>query len=126
MHIHMDLLQNCPSDIKKARILANVSEYSGSLLNVLLCSSLETLLDYQSFRVSIALRLSLPICHPHSCVCGKFLDKFERHGLDGKFSFGRKCRQETINDLIKRSLSTCGFLAIREPTGFSRSEMRIY
>lgn len=50
------------------------------------------------------------------------MDKFGRHGLACKKSYGRKARHDTINDLIKRALLTCGFPALREPTGCNRSD----
>lgn len=76
--IHTLLLETCSSDIEKARFLANVSQDSSSWLNVLPCSSLGTLLDNQSFRIAACLRLGLPVCHPHTCVCGTKVDKWSR------------------------------------------------
>lgn len=120
--IHDRILEDSQSEVEKARILANVSQYSSSWLNALPCSSLGTLLDNQSFRIAVSLRLGSPVCHPHTCVCGTTVDKFGRHGLACKKSCGRKSRHDTINDLIKRALLTCGFPALREPTGCSRSD----
>lgn len=99
-----------------------MAQDSSSWLNALPCSSLGTLLDNHSFRIAASLRLGIPVCHPHTCVCGTKVDKFGRHGLACKKSYGRKSRHDTINDLIKRALLTCGFPAIREPTGCNRSD----
>lgn len=120
--VHGQLLENSSSDVDKARILANVAQDSSAWLNVLPCSSLGTLLDNQSFRIAASLRLGLPVCHPHICVCGTKVDKFGRHGLACKNSLGRKPCHDTVNDLIKRALLTCGIPAIREPTGCNRSD----
>ena len=40
------------------------------LAQYLLVSSLETLLDPESLRVAIALRVGADVCIPHSCRCG--------------------------------------------------------
>ncbi len=120
--IHQEILSSVSSDIDRARILANVARESSAWLNALPCSSLGTLLDNQSFRISVGLRLGLSICHPHTCVCGQLVDRYGRHGLACKKSSGRKARHETINDLIKRALATCGVPALREPTGCNRSD----
>ena len=120
--IYEVLLENQTSDIDKARMLANVAKNSSSWLNALPCSSLGTMLDDQAFRISVSLRLGLPICHPHTCVCGAQVDKFGRHGLACKRSTGRISRHESINDLVKRALTSCGFPALREPTGCNRSD----
>jgi len=120
--IHQQLFESSTSDIDKSRILANVATDSSSWLNALPCSSLGTLLDNQSFRIAISLRLGLRMCHPHTCRCGNIVDEFGRHGLACKFSSGRKAKHETFNDLIKRALSTSGVPAIREPPGCNRSD----
>lgn len=73
---------------------------SSSWLNILPCSFLGTLLDNQSFRIAASLG---------------------RHGLACQ-NYSRKSRHDTINDLIKRALLTCGFPAHREPTGCNRSD----
>ena len=90
-----------------------MAQDSSSWLNVLPCSSLGTLLDSQSFRIAVSLRLGLPICHPHTCVCGKTVDKFGRNGLACKYSYGRKAKHESINDLFKRALVTGGFKTVQ-------------
>ena len=118
----MEHLTKAESDIDKARILANVSKDGSSWLNALPCSSLGTLLDNQSFRIAVSLRLGQPVCHPHTCICGQEVDKFGRHGLACKRSVGRKFKHESINDLFKRALTTGGYPAIREPTGCNRSD----
>lgn len=120
--IHKEILGTCTTDIEKARILANSAKDSSAWLNTLPCSSLGTLLDNQSFRISVGLRYGLPICHPHTCVCGVEVDRFGRHGLACKKSSGRKAKHETVNDLMKRALVTCGVPAFREPTGCNRSD----
>ena len=120
--IQQEVFSSHTSDIDKARGLANLTPESSSWLNALPCSSLGTLLDDQSFRISVSLRLGIPICHPHNCICGQNVDKFGRHGLACRKSEGRKSKHEAINDLIKRALVTCGIPTLREPTGCNRSD----
>ena len=48
--------------------------HSGAWLNSLPCSSLGTLLDNDSLRIGVALRLGLPVCSPHKCRCGALVD----------------------------------------------------
>lgn len=117
-----DLLEVASSVIEKARLVACGSKESGSWLSAFPASSLGTLLDDQSFRISMALRLGVPVCHPHTCVCGAQVDNSGIHGLACKKSLGRKARHEMINDLIKRALIACGIPAIREPKGCNRTD----
>lgn len=117
-----DLLENATTDVEKARLLACGSKESGSWLSAFPASSLGTLLDDQSFRISMALRLGVPVCHPHTCICGSQVDKSGIHGLACKKSIGRKSRHEMVNDLLKRALVSCGIPAIREPNGCNRSD----
>ena len=55
--------------VSRARLMATAQKESGAWLNDLPVSSLGTLLDYESFRVAIALRVDADICVPHSCLC---------------------------------------------------------
>ena len=47
---------------------------SGAWLNALPVQSLGTLLDSESFRVAIALRVGTDVCIPHSCRYGERMD----------------------------------------------------
>lgn len=66
---HSRLLENCTNDSSKARMLANKSKESGAWLNAFPFSTLGTLLDNQSFRIVISLRLGIPVCVAHTCIC---------------------------------------------------------
>lgn len=120
--LFQDLLENASSEVEKARLLACGSKESGSWLTAFPASTLGTLLDDQSFRISMALRLGVPVCHPHVCICGAKVDESGIHGLACKKSAGRKAKHEMVNDLFKRALTSCGIPAIREPNGCSRSD----
>ena len=58
----------------RARLLATAQRESGVWLNALPVSSLGTLLDTESLRVAIALRVGTDVCIPHSCRCGGRMD----------------------------------------------------
>ena len=53
--------------VSRARLLATALKESGTWLNGLPVSSVGTLLDPKSFRVTIALRVGPDVCIPHSC-----------------------------------------------------------
>jgi hypothetical protein len=95
------LLDRIYSDKDQARLLALQEKESGAWLHTLPFTSLGTLLDNQSFRISICLRLGIPMCVPHPCTCGEIVDKLDPH--------------EMINDLVKRALTSAEIPSIREP-----------
>lgn len=70
----------------------------------------------------MSLRLGLPLCVPHTCVCGKLVDEMGLHGLCCKNSAGRYARHALANDLLKRSLVSSKIPALLEPTGCDRSD----
>jgi hypothetical protein len=91
-------------------------------------TSLGTLLDNQSFRISICLRLGIPICiyvpHPCTCTC-EIVDKLGLHGLSCYRNAGRKTRHEMINDLVKRAQKSAEIPSIREPNGYYRKDQTV-
>ena len=64
--------------VSRARLLATGQRESGVWLSALPVSSFGTLLDSESFRVAIALRVGADVCIPHSCRCG---GRIESKGL---------------------------------------------
>ena len=56
--------------VSRDRLMATAQKESGAWLNALPVLSLGTLLDPESFRVAIALRVGAGVCIPHSCRCG--------------------------------------------------------
>ena len=79
-------------------------------------------MNNNQFRTACALRLGARICHSHTCICGAEVGSDGVHGLSCKKSAGRHPRHSACNDLIKRSLCSADFSAIREPLGVSRSD----
>ncbi|XP_045784576.1 uncharacterized protein LOC123880480 [Maniola jurtina] len=114
---HSNLLQNLTSDRDQARLLALSEKESGYWLHALPSKNLGTLLDNESFRVALGLRLGTPLCHQHRCPCGKEVDKFGIHGLSCQRSAGRLFRHGSLNDTIKRALATIDVPALIEPSG---------
>jgi len=106
----------------KARLLAVSSTESGAWLNALPVASLGTLLDNESFRIAVGLRLGSPICAKHFCKCGSTVDEQGLHGLSCRFSSGRLSRHHEVNLLIKKALLSAEIPAILEPTGTSRDD----
>lgn len=75
------IFQDCIDETARARILANNSKESGAWLNEFPFTSLGTLLDNQSFRIAVSLRLGMKVCVQHTCICGKQVDEMGLHGL---------------------------------------------
>jgi hypothetical protein len=116
------LTQSFSLPIDQARILACQIKESGAWLNALPSRSLGTLLDNDTFRISIGLRLGCKICTNHKCKCGAMVDELGLHGLSCKKSAGRHPKHSMVNELIKKALISGGIPAIREPLGCSRSD----
>ena len=96
--------------------------HSGDWLNSLPSSSLGTLLDNDSLRIGVALRLGLRICVAHKCRCGSMVDEFGLHPLSCRLSAGRFPRHSALNDVVKRGLEAAGFPSQLEPVGLDRGD----
>ena len=107
---------------EKARLFGVSGTESGAWLNAVPAAHMGTLLDNDAFRVSVALRLGAPVCHPHICRCGADVDILGRHGLSCRFGAGRRSRDAEVNDLLRRTLASGGIPAVLEPSGTSRDD----
>jgi len=116
------IFHECTTETSRARILANNSKESGAWLNAFPFTSLGTLLDNQSFRIAVSLRLGIKVCVPHTCICGDEVDEMGLHGLSCRKVVARYARHAMGNDLLKRALITCKIPALLEPTGCNRSD----
>ncbi len=86
-------------------------------------SSVGLRLDNPSLRIAVGLRLGTAICAPHHCqFCGAEVSSLGLHGLCCRKSEGRHSRHASLNDIIKRSLSTAGIPSRLEPPGLSCSD----
>ena len=101
--------------IDKARLLAVSKKESGDWLNAVPSPNLGTLLDPETLRVAVSLRLVVKIYRCHRCRCGELADEFGYHGLKCRKSTGRYSHHSALNDLIKRALSTAENPSLLEP-----------
>ena len=106
--------------VSRARMLATAQRESGAWLNTLPVSSLGTLLDSESFKVAIALRVDADVCIPHSCRCGGRMDSRGLHGLSCKYIAGRFPRHSAMNDVIKRAFQNAAMSLVLEPPELDR------
>ena len=106
----------------RARLLATAQRESGAWLNALPVSLLGTLLDSESFRVAISLRVGAGVCIPHSCLCGGRMDSIGFHGLSCRYSVGRFPRHSAMNDVVKRALQKAGRPSALEPPRLYRGD----
>lgn len=106
----------------RARLLAAASPHSGDFLSAVPCSAVGTRMDDSSFRIAVALRLGASVCAPHTCICGHSVDSSGTHGLSCRRSAGRHIRHSTVNDLIKRALTSAEVPSRLEPVSLTRSD----
>ena len=117
-------LLSTANQVHSARLLAAAAPHTGAWLQALPCPTLGLLLDNESTRIAVALRLGATVCEPHRCRCGSLVDTLGHHGLScGKFSkIGRNPRHHSINDVMKRSLHSAGVPSWLEPVGLDRGD----
>lgn len=108
--------------ISRARLVAAACRESGLWLHTLPTLTLGTLLDPESFRIAIALRVGATVCEPHACRCGRRMDARGLHGLSCKYSAGRHPRHAALNDVIRRGLQSAGIPSVLEPPGVDRGD----
>ncbi|CAK1589334.1 unnamed protein product [Parnassius mnemosyne] len=120
--VQKDLFHNFHSDQDKARLLAVSTKESSHWLHALPSSNLGTLLDRESLRIAVGIRLGAAICQPHQCPCGNSVDKFGLHGLSCKKSAGRFSRHSSLNDVIRRALASINVPSVLEPCGIFRDD----
>lgn len=110
------------SEKEKARYLSSTMAESNFWLAALPSKHLGTLLDNNTFRISIALRFGLEICSSHKCVCGDPVFKDGLHGLSCSKSAGRIPCHSELNNIIHMSLKSSNIPAMREPPGMFRDD----
>ena len=77
-------------------------------------------MDDSAVRVSVGLRLGLPLSRPHLCsCCGSPVDKFATHHLSCKQSGGRFYCHSSVNTILHRAFVAAAIPARLEPTGLS-------
>lgn len=108
--------------ISRARLMASACRESGLWLNALPSPAIGTLLDSETLRIAVSLRVGAEVCEPHTCRCGRMMDARGLHGLSCKYSAGRHPRHAALNDVVKRALQGAGIPSILEPVGIDRGD----
>ncbi|KAI5632435.1 hypothetical protein NE865_14861 [Phthorimaea operculella] len=104
-----------------ARLKAVSQSESGAWLQALPSPHLGTLLDDNSLRVAVALRLGCDVCERHQCTCGSMVESNGHHALSCCRCSGRFPRHHALNDIVRRALVSANIPCILEPQGLSRS-----
>jgi Reverse transcriptase (RNA-dependent DNA polymerase) len=110
------------NNLQKTRFLAVSNKESGLWLNVLPSKNLGTLLDDNTFKIAINLRLGGSFLNEFQCKCGKIVDKYGYHGLSCRYDKGKWFRHTLINQTIQKALTSAGNSATLEPIGISRND----
>lgn len=100
----------------EARIKAFEPKESNAWLRALPASSLGNLLDNSTFRISIGLRLGLPVTSEHRCICEANADALGHHALSCGRG-GRQRRHHNLNATIARAFASAGVKTELEPEG---------
>ena len=100
------------------------NKHGGDWLHAIPMKSIGLKLTDSQIRTSIAMRLGSRMCSSHTCVCGEMVDERGLHGLACKKSAGRFSRHASLNDTIKRTLSSIAIPSVLEPPGLTRSDGR--
>ena len=116
------LLEASSDDTDRARLRTAAQPQSGAWLNALPVASLGTLLDRETLRTAVALRVGAPVCTPHRCRCGATIDARGLHVLSCQLSAGRHPRHAALNDTVKRALQSAGMPSVLEPAGLDQRD----
>ncbi|XP_047984053.1 uncharacterized protein LOC125224669 [Leguminivora glycinivorella] len=108
--------------VDRARLLAGSRPESGAWLQALPSPHFGTLLDNDSLRVAVALRLGCDVCVPHLCICGTMVESNGHHALSCCRCAGRFPRHHALNDIIRRAFVSANVPCVLEPPGLSRSD----
>ncbi|ESO01848.1 hypothetical protein HELRODRAFT_161026 [Helobdella robusta] len=111
------LLDLNQSNFDKAKIMAVKSELGSSWLKAVPNSACGTRLDDSCVRVSLGLRLGLPILTEYVCLCGANVEPLGYHGLSCPLGPCRQARHSAMNDFLDRCFQRANIATIKEPTG---------
>jgi hypothetical protein len=91
--------------VTRARLLASSTKESSKWLQVVPSSQLGLLLDNNSARIAVGLRLGSQLCEEYKCVCGVLVKKDGLHGLSCPMSAAlRLARHDKINNLFSEAI----------------------
>ncbi|CAG9136919.1 unnamed protein product [Plutella xylostella] len=117
----LDKIMESSIGVDLARVRASSKPESGSWLHALPSPQMGTLLDDDSLRIAVALRLGCDICEQHHCICGALVDSRGHHGLSCPKCAGRFPRHHALNDLIKRAMVMANIPCVLEPPAVETS-----
>ena len=69
------------STVDRVRLKAATAPHSGDWLHAAPIASVGLKLTDEEIRISVAQRLGVWTCSPHTCTCGKLVDARGLHGL---------------------------------------------
>ena len=78
-------------------------------------------LTNEELRISVCLRLGLPIFASHDCVCGERVDVHGYHNFACKRNGGKHVRHNAMNQLFLREIERCDTPCQLEPNGLLHS-----
>lgn len=110
------------SNKDKARLMACSAVGSGSWLHAVPCASTGTLLDDESMRIAVGLRLGVSVVAEHTCICGVPVSSDGHHGLACRQSVGRRPRHMALNNILAHTLRKANIPNVLEPNGLSRTD----
>ncbi|ESO04824.1 hypothetical protein HELRODRAFT_184697, partial [Helobdella robusta] len=109
----------------KARLMAVRSELGSAWLRAIPITACGARLDNDSIRVSLCLRLGLPVVSGYRCFCGADVSQLGHHGLSCRLGSGRQARHSAMNDYICRLFQKADIPTVKEPAGLlSESNFR--
>ncbi len=109
-----------PTD--RARLLSSSTQPSSKWLQAVPSQQLGLLLDNDSARVAVALRLGNNVCEPHRCICGEMVDPKGYHALSCNKTSGKYVCHSTINKTFSMAFSSAQVPNRLEPYGLSRRD----
>lgn len=120
--VYNTLLTSSNTVAERARLLAVAQWESGLWLQALPSSKTGTLMDQNSLRLAICLRLGATCFLSHRCQCGEIVVQPGYHGLSCHRSSGRISRHANINEIIRRAFASASIPAVLEPNGLARDD----
>ena len=97
---------------------------AGTWLEALPVPSLGLHLSNNELRIVSSLRLGIPTCAKHTCICNEKVGIIGTHGLKCKKSRDWFSRHHLVNDIIARALNLANVPAMLEPAGIVREDKR--
>ena len=79
-------------------------------------------MNFESFRVAIALRVGVDVCIPNSCRWAGRRDSKGLHGLSCKYSADCFPSHLAMDDVVERTLQKAGLPSVIEPPDLDKGD----